>query len=71
MANRMDTRAQQALARLDVRRGSKVVVVRDGWDTWLCTRTAWDTAIDMLGMESARGEGEEAEAYSELCALAR
>ena len=67
------TKSEQAVTGLDVRMNAVVVVVRDGVDTWLCSRTVWDKAMAQLDEQPAfegpsfdEGEAEIA-AYQELC----
>ena len=72
MGNKYTNRAEQATSGLDIVRDGDVVRVRDGQDTWLCRRDAWDAAVDgMVGQAALDGDSGEAEAYGELCSSVR
>jgi hypothetical protein len=68
----MLTMAEQAVTGLEVAIADGVVRVRDGHDTWLCTRGEWDRAIGKLAdMEADESDEGGAEAYTALCATVR
>jgi hypothetical protein len=62
------TRSEQAVSGLDFAMTANLVCVRDGQDTWICTRHAWDAAMEQLDAAAAdeRDEGG-VEAYRALC----
>lgn len=62
------TNFDAAIDGLDVVVGRGVVRVRDGNDTWLAPRAAWDKAAEVMdGQDVDASDGGGAEAYSELC----
>lgn len=74
-----ENRAEQAAAGLGVMAEGGIVLVSDGADRWLCEEAAYDRAISELAAQApirARaGDGDtgecDAEAYQQLCDLAR
>lgn len=64
------TRADQALAGLDVVAANGIVRVRDGMDTWLCRQPNYDAAVQYLELCEAYPSDEGgADAYTALCRL--
>jgi hypothetical protein len=59
----MATASEMAVNGLDVLVVAGVVRVKDGEDMWLCTREAWDVAIEAVDAREPHPD----DAYSYLC----
>lgn len=63
-----ESRYEQAISGLHIRRGGGVVAINDGAYRWLVSALAWDAAKAALEGEGADASDEGgAEAYSQLC----
>ena len=59
----MGKASEMAVKGLDVAAVGSVVRVRDGEDTWLCTREAWEVALDAVDEREPHAD----DVYTYLC----